>query len=32
VCATGGPVSVGGASGTDLCGLICCGGGTPCPL
>jgi hypothetical protein len=27
-CAAGGPAQIGGAT----CGIICCGGGTPCPL
>jgi hypothetical protein len=32
-CQSGGPVSVGGSSGADSCGRICCGAsGSPCPI
>jgi hypothetical protein len=32
MCAAGGPAQIGGASGTSSCGIVCCGGGTPCPV
>jgi hypothetical protein len=32
MCSSGGPAQVGGASGTNSCGYLCCDGGTPCPV